>query len=203
MEGVLQPYSDAEAKTTPYYIGHGRHGLGRDNNSIHGLGCAFAVHGDATIRTCRSACSSQCNQKTDLMEETNGLGRDNNSIHGLGCAFAVHGDATIRTCRSACSSQCNQKTDLMEETNGLGRDNNSIHGLGCAFAVHGDATIRTCRSACSSQCNQKTDLMEKTRQHYMSTLPLTCGSLRSTRGPKVGCNIITPAGFNIIAFTGF
>ena len=55
--------------------------------------------------------------------------------------------------------------------------------------------VEGCRSACSSQCNQKTDLMEETRQYiYKSTLPLTRGSLRPKRGPKVGCNLIALAG---------
>jgi hypothetical protein len=78
---------------------------------------------------CRTACSSQCGQKTDLIEETRQYIYI--SILSLTCALkwvviflfniTPAGSWTqdllaLIPCRTVYSSQCNQKTDLMEET---------------------------------------------------------------------------------------
>jgi hypothetical protein len=85
---------------------------------------------------CRTTCSSQCNQKTDLMEETRqyiytptlsltcGFFRPKRGpkwvaiylFHIASAGSWTQDLLALIPCRTACSSQCNQNTDQIEET---------------------------------------------------------------------------------------
>jgi hypothetical protein len=85
---------------------------------------------------CRTACSSHCDQKTDLIEETRQY-IDTSTIPSRVASSGLNMDQkwaaiflfyiaptrpwtqdllVLIPCRTTCSSQCDQKTDLMEET---------------------------------------------------------------------------------------